>query len=59
MLDPTKNKLKNAKFPQIPVYKEIETEWKRHTPDTRIAKLDEIEKDNAKIALQTMWDYKI
>ena len=52
-------KFKKAKLPQIPVYKEIETERKKNTPNPRIAKLEQIEKDGAELALQTEWDYKI
>ena len=59
MLGHPKTKLKKAKFPQIPVYKEIEAEHKKHTPNPRISKLDQIEKDRAEVALQTEWDYKI
>lgn len=55
----TKTKFKKAKLPQIPVYKEIEAEHKKHIPNPRIAKLDQIEKDIVDIALQTKWDYKI
>ena len=52
-------KFKKAKLPQILVYKEIEAERKKNTPNPRIAKLDQIEKDGAELALQTEWDYKI
>ena len=52
-------KFKKAKLPQIPSYQEIEEEHKKHTPNPRIAKLDQIEKDGAEVALQTEWDYKI
>ena len=52
-------KFKKAKLPQILVYKEIETKRKKNTPNLRIAKLDQIEKNGAKLALQTKWDYKI
>ena len=59
MLGHPKPKFKKAELPQIPVYKEIEVEHKKHTPNPRIAKLDQIEKDKAEVALQTKWDYKI
>ena len=55
----SKKEFKKAKLPQIPVYKEIEAEHKKHTPNPRIAKLDQIEKDGVEVALQTEWDYKI
>ena len=54
-----KTKFKKAKLPQIPVYKEIEAERKKNTPNPRIAKLDQIEKDRAELTLQTEWNYKI
>ena len=54
-----KTKFKKAKLPQIPAYQEIEAEHKKHSPNPRIAKLDQIEKDGAEVALQTEWDYKI
>ena len=54
-----KTKFKKAKLPQILAYQEIEAEHKKHTPNPRIAKLDQIEKDGAEVALQTEWDYKI
>ena len=54
-----KTKFKKAKLPQIPVYKEIEAERKKNTPNPRVAKLDQIEKAGAELALQTEWDYKI
>ena len=54
-----KTKLKKVKLPKIPVYKEIEAEKKKRTPNPRISKLDQIEKDGADIALQIEWDYKI
>lgn len=59
MAGQTKTKFKKAKLPQISSYKEIETKHKKHTPNPRIAKLDQIEKDGANVALQTEWDYKI
>ena len=59
MSSQTKTKFKNAKLPQILVYKEIEAEHKNYTPNQRITKLDQIEKDDAESALQTEWDYKI
>ena len=49
----SKKEFKKAKLPQIPVYKEIEAKHKKHTPNPRIAKLDQIEKDGAEVALQT------
>ena len=55
----TKTKFKKAKLPQIPIYKEIEVEHKNHTPNPRIPKLDQIERDDADIASKTEWDYKI
>ena len=55
----SKREFKKAKLPQIPVYKEIEAKHKKHTPNPRIAKLDQIKKDRAEVALQTEWDYKI
>ena len=54
-----KTKFKKAKLPQIPIYREIEAEQKKNTPNPRISQLDQIEKDGAEIALQTEWDYKI
>ena len=54
-----KTKFKKAKLPQIPAYQEIKAEHKKHTPNPRIAKLDQVEKDRAEVALQTEWDYKI
>ena len=54
-----KTMFKKAKLPQIPIYKEIDEEHKKHTPNPRIAKLDQIEKDRVEVALQTEWDYKI
>ena len=45
MLGQTKPKFKKAKLSQILVYKEIEAEQKKHTPNPRIAKLDQIKKD--------------
>ena len=54
-----KTKFKKAKLPQIPAYQEIEAKHKKHTPNPRITKLHQIEKDGAKVALQTEWDYKI
>lgn len=59
MLGQTKIKFKKAKLPQIPVYKEIEEKHKKHTPNPRIDKIDQIEKDVTNIALSTEWDYKI
>ena len=59
MLGQTKTKFKKAKLPQIPIYKEIEAKHKKYTPNPRISKLDQIEKDGVHIALQTDWDYKI
>lgn len=59
MLDLPETKFKKAKLAQIPAYKEIQTKCKRHTLDPRIAKLDQIEKDGADVALQTEWDEKI
>ena len=52
-------KFKKAKLPQIPAYKEIEAKHKKHTPNPRISKLDQIKKEKSKVALQTEWDYKI
>ena len=53
-----RTKSKKAKLPQIPVYKEIKAGRKKNTPNLRIAKLDQIEKYRAELALQTEWDYK-
>ena len=55
----TKPKFKKAKLPQIPVYKDIEAEQKKNTPNLRLAKLDQIEKDGVEVTLKTEWDYKI
>ena len=55
----TKPKFKKAKLPQIPVYKEIKAEHKKYSPNTRIAKVEKIEKDGIDVALQFKWDYKI
>ena len=54
-----KTKFKKAKLPQIPFYKEIKAKHKKHTPNPRISKLDQIEKDREEVALKTEWDYKI
>lgn len=54
-----KTKFNKAKLPQIPVYKEIEAARKKNTPNPRIAKLDQVEKDGFELALQTEWDYKV
>ena len=59
MLGQTKTNFKKAKLPQILVYKEIKAEHKKYTPNPRITKLDQIEKDSVEVALQTEWDYKI
>ena len=59
MSDQPKTKFKKAKLPQIPIYKEIEARHKKYTPNPRIAKLDQIEKDRVDVALQIEWDYKI
>ena len=59
MLGQPKTKFKKAKLPQIPVYEEIEAKHKKYTPNPRITKLDQIEKDDVDIALQIEWDYKI
>ena len=48
-----KTKFKKAKLSQIPVYKEIEAEQKKNTPNLRISKLYQIEKDSAEVTLQT------
>ena len=54
-----KPKFKKANLPKILVYKEIEAKHKKHIPNLRISKLDQIEKDRVEVALQTKWDYKI
>ena len=54
----TKTKFKKDKLPQILVYKEIE-EQKKYTPNPRITKLDQVEKNGVDIRLQIKWDYKI
>ena len=54
-----KSKFKKVKLPQIPAYQEIEAEHKKHTPNPRISKLDQIEKDRVEVALQIEWYYKI
>ena len=54
-----KTQFKKAKLPQISTYQEIKAKHKKHTPNPRIAKLDQIEKDRAKVALQIEWYYKI
>ena len=59
MLGHPKTKFKKAKLPQIQAYQEIKVEHKKHTPNPRISKLDQIEKDGAEVALQIEWDYKI
>ena len=59
MLGHPKTKFKKAKLHQIPTYKEIKAEHKKHTPNPRIVTLDQIEKDGVEVALQTEWDYKI
>ena len=59
MSSQTKTKFKKAKLPQIPIYKELELQHKKYTPNPRITKLDQVEKDGADIALQTEWDYKL
>ena len=45
MLDQPKNKLKKVKLPQTIVYREIEAEHKKYTPNPRLTKLDQIEKE--------------
>ena len=59
MLGHPTTKFKKAKLPQIQAYQETEANHKKHTPNPRIAKLDQIEKDRAEVAWQTEWDYKI
>ena len=54
-----KTKFEKANLPQIPTDQDIKAKHKKHTPNPRISKLDQIEKDGAKVVLQTKCDYKI
>ena len=59
MLDPPKPKFNKVKIKPSQTYRELEAHHKKNTPNPRIAKLDQIEKDGVEVALQTEWDYKI
>ena len=54
-----KSKFTKVKLKSFQAYRETKEQHKKLAPNPRIAKLDQIEKEDVEIALEIDWEYKI
>lgn len=59
MLDPPKPKFKKVKLPQTTIYRKIKATHKNYTPNLRLSKLYQIEKEGVEVAFQIEYEQEI
>ena len=58
MSNQSKPKFKKVKLQEPTIYRWIQEECKKHTPNPRLAKQDQIEKEDIEASLKTKWGTK-